>query len=364
MWLQARVRPHNGSSANVGIAVIAVVFSTLAGMPEAESASLDLPRSQAMRSAPDAPEFLNDVVPRSKPIPEIIGPRPEIVGGSLSQDDRVIRLLIKRNDNSSGICSGLWISKSAVLTAAHCLCDRTSRIRRAPLLTNKTSPGSGAEGDWIEATGYSIFPGYRCGSRFVSGKDLALVFTKGTGSPSAQLPASARINPVNVSFDLSTVSGRICPDYSLYSDIEPVTALARQPRQRLTVSGFGRSGDATWQIGVRRQADLQMNSTICVERGSVELGCRPFHEFILGAGPSDVGVQDSCGGDSGGPVYKKGRGNRIFPVGVVSRGVNRTGPFDQGRCGAGGIYTHIGYPNVKSWLIRNGVNPSGTPICQ
>jgi hypothetical protein len=65
-------------------------------------------------------------------------------------------------------------------------------------------------------------------------------------------------------------------------------------------------------------------------------------------------AHDTCGGDSGGPVFWIQDG-LAWLVGVTSRaapGVQQNATL---HCGGGGIYTLIGRRDVHAWLRANGV---------
>jgi secreted trypsin-like serine protease len=89
-----------------------------------------------------------------------------------------------------------------------------------------------------------------------------------------------------------------------------------------------------------------------------------FREFVMSSTlerPNQLGV-DSCGGDSGGPVFmiKKSdvAGKTFDPilVGLTSRGLFGVAQDARLMCGGGGIYTSIGTKPVLDWLEANGVN--------
>lgn len=325
-----------------------------------EAQELQLPRVPSLPSAPEAGSDAAKIVPRSEEEESI-----EIIGGAKLPDNRFfVRIHIRKNRSEFGICSGLWISEFAVLTAAHCLCHRGNIVPLTPYVSNRKLTAAASQNrDWVDTTGFAIYPGFRCNSRYLTGKDLALLFVDGKEPAGAEFPQSARDGGLKTKHPLKSVNVD-CQNFSLGHTIPRVIQLAGEQRRRWFIAGYGKSGDADTDIGELMQVDLQMNSTLCVERKSVALGCRPFHEFILGAGSSDAGNRDTCNGDSGAPVFSRGPGDTIAPIGVTSRAVRLPGRFAGGKCGAGGIYTHLGYPNVLDWLRRNGVRTTGADICR
>ena len=78
--------------------------------------------------------------------------------------------------------------------------------------------------------------------------------------------------------------------------------------------------------------------------------CRPFTEMIL----ADRAGNDTCNGDSGGPVYARNPTTQKDElVAIVSRSL----PLTQGSaaCGGGGIYELLAPAPVRQWLADNGV---------
>jgi secreted trypsin-like serine protease len=90
------------------------------------------------------------------------------------------------------------------------------------------------------------------------------------------------------------------------------------------------------------------NSLTCNNVPAAQMGCLPFREFIAGVRQPIRTAVDSCRGDTGGPAFVTNNG-AITPSGTVSRAVPR---HPGGRCGAEGIYTHLGRTDVLPSLRR------------
>ena len=99
------------------------------------------------------------------------------------------------------------------------------------------------------------------------------------------------------------------------------------------------------------------------------LGCEPFTEIVLsehgnGALRADGRNTDTCGGDSGGPVFAmthdiNEQTGKIrvhnYLVAITSRGMNIGQPNKNLPCGGGGIYEVVSRRSVQDWLTRFGV---------
>ena len=114
--------------------------------------------------------------------------------------------------------------------------------------------------------------------------------------------------------------------------------------------GFGRS--ELGGIGIKYMVDIviasyQCNGTTLNGRSDSQVyRCRPSHELVA-AGLN----RDTCGGDSGGPVFVFGPDTKPYLAGVTSRATDAGG-----RCGPGGIYVIPAAPPVRAWLEARGVS--------
>jgi secreted trypsin-like serine protease len=73
--------------------------------------------------------------------------------------------------------------------------------------------------------------------------------------------------------------------------------------------------------------------------------CSPSHELVAASLN-----RDTCGGDSGGPVFVFGQDSKPYIAGVTSRAIVGR------KCGPGGIYVIPAAPPVRAWLEARGVS--------
>jgi len=108
------------------------------------------------------------------------------------------------------------------------------------------------------------------------------------------------------------------------------------------IVGYGASDDDP-RPGVKRMATIQ--GIACDAGADASYTCNPSFEF-WGDGRQITGRTDrpdSCGGDSGGPVFEA---NALTPpsvIAVISRPVRGT------TCGQGGVYVLLS-PEIKTWV--------------
>lgn len=283
---------------------------------------------------------------------------PEIIGGVPSKWADLVALRIPGHEPPKEyLCSGVLLRGDAILTAAHCLCPEGRSITKAPFVASAVAEDLTKLNAWREAADFEFFPGWSC-SAMGRVSDLAVVFlvprpNRALARPLERVNGANRARPFKkcrIGVNASSWSDRI-----LYlSDV-----LRRPPSTQFGVAGFGLDGSG--DKGVPLEVKVSITSLICTSRKAQLRWCKPFREMILGADSRDRGVRDSCGGDSGGPVYWEAPDGTRFLVGTVSRGVPPLLGERPLGCGLGGIYTHVGLPEVQAWLQTIGVGPES--IC-
>ena len=304
-----------------------------------------------------APAFLEEVETRVTAPAEI-----EIIGGEPSDDERVtaIRLRVPGPD---GLCSGLLITDTEILTAAHCLCHANRRLKTAPLVTLADNSNLTKPEKWVEAVSYALYPGWDC-RRPGTAPDLAVVGLIGSKLPPTQLDRLKPPNPQNDFLvsqlnEANASAKKFCATYSLVPEIPMLPELIQKGPRQLQAQGFGIADDG--RSGIRRRVNLGVTSLACTSRHAVRRGCRPYSEMMMGAGRRDQTRHDTCSGDSGGPVFLLDQSGRSRPVAVVSRAVSRLRGEPNRSCLLGGVYTHIGLPGVLNWLKKLGVSMDSSP---
>src|SRR5262245_24177644 len=262
-----------------------------------------------------------DPWPKGIEVPRIVEEEfaPRIAGGDPSENRKVVGIHMYTEVGGPFVCSGVLLRRDVVLTAAHCTCEMTRfGVTNDPKMTRAT---------WYAARVVARFGGYNCARGPLGGNDLAL------------LKVTATFMPAD---DERTIASA---EYSLIPAIDFLSRWTRTPTRQMRGEGDGYSGNDRDSLGGRRFASIGVDSIGCVEPWMRWTGCSVLYEFILGLRPTGGKVKDTCSGDSGGPVFS---GDNL--VGIVSRGVPAAQPLSVGRCGAGGIYTHLGRLDVISWL--------------
>ncbi len=213
-----------------------------------------------------------------------------------------------REGGSKALCSGVLVSDDTVLTAGHCACG--SRSTYTATIRNG--------GTTLFVSALVLFPGFQCSTSSVPqpGRDLALL----------KLVRKTDIPP---------------------PPIATIWEAKDQATGTLQIVGFGLTDNGSF--GTQFEAAVPVQSWTCVESWALDQGCSAYREFILtepGTRPSDT-----CGGDSGGPVFAGP--NSDWLVGITSRGLS-TGRFKPA-CGQGGIYETVARKPVITWLAEHGV---------
>lgn len=271
----------------------------------------------------------------------------EIFGGIETKSEDLVMLRLPNNDTKEKdqLCSGLLLRGDTILTAAHCLCSKGKPLKRAPFVVSASADNFSDNDQWMEAADFTLYPGWSC-ANMGTVADLAVVFLK-PNLDREKFHDVARINGDTYrafkrcrSIDAATPPNERIPRL--------VDLIRNSPPKSFIVQGFGLAENN--KSGVPKEVSLSITSLICNTLSARLRGCRPFREMILGADNRDQGVRDACGGDSGGPVLLVRSDGERVPVGIVSRGVRPLVGEPDIRCGLGGVYTHLGIPNVIKWI--------------
>jgi Trypsin len=261
--------------------------------------------------------------------------QPKIVGpGAQEADDArfgsVVAIGFNHADGRPFLCTGTLLTATMVLTAGHCGCGVPSSYG---ISFNRDTRGDDFDRIRNVSGAPILFDPRICiNQQLGGGNDLALIrLVDGAvpvpPDPKAPKPADF---PADMVFDLRS------------------TLLKGA---KLTAIGYGFTSSNV--LGVRMQADIPIFSFDCEERALGRF-CAPFAEMILAAAPGPQGRDDTCGGDSGGPVFRFVDGQPRL-VGVTSRAAPGLQDNPTLHCGGGGIYTLIGRKTVHDWLLANGV---------
>jgi len=237
------------------------------------------------------------------------------------------------SDNSDvEICSGTLVDPTHLLTAGHCACGNPSSYRIYPTYsiyppgkTDITQAGLGTH--YYQSKAPVMFDPQLCGGGRLSGNDLALLELAELSIP---IPSMNFGDPL----------------WTLLHELNK--------GEKLSVVGYGYNGDNT--IGFRYKDRIPIMSVACTERALAPY-CAPYAEMILGEAPGSKIRTDTCGGDSGGPVFQTANAGYAL-LAVTSRAAPGVQDASGKNCGGGGIYTILGRDVVQQWLYANGVQPA------
>lgn len=223
--------------------------------------------------------------------------RPAIVGGDeASREYPFFTAVIVEEGGDSFVCGGSLIAPKKVLTAAHCVVGDEPRDVRLGF------GNSGLESP-RRVVAITVHPRYA--TRTVK-RDVAVLTLE------------------------AAVTDRD-PIATAGSEATPPGTLAR-------VIGRGVTGERADLSEVLREVDIPVRSDRACD---TRLGGLFFSRVMLCVG-RDAGGQDTCSGDSGGPIFTTGE--QFTQVGVTSLGVGC------GRRRLPGIYTELSSPSVRSFV--------------
>jgi hypothetical protein len=238
------------------------------------------------------------------------------------------------------VCTGYFLDSMRVLTAAHCSCGGPSsyRIYRGDHPHDGDHPDIKTDETFVLAAPPTRFYGYSCliPPENQPGRDLAILRVEHVDKKSL-LVTPAAIRPITLS---------IATPYQIYGDSDT---------RRLVGAGFGFNESRKLPKSAVASA-IPISSFFCSSGAVAASPCSSFREFVL-ADPRTGGVDrpDSCGGDSGSPIFwvsptiRNDAEMTLFLVGIASRAL-AGGHIPGTMCGGGGIYTAIGHSDVVRWL--------------
>jgi hypothetical protein len=260
------------------------------------------------------------------------------------------------------VCTGTILDATHVLTAGHCACGDPESYE---VIIGDTIDDT-QHGIFVLNGAPILFDQRVCRNYRLYGNDLALLNLRTPFSCEVALiarglakkdesgtwlvngsPAPADCRPFERQFQKGMTFGFPA---SPMIDLWPLL----RKGSKLTAIGYGFTdkhvlGNVNW-------ASIPIASADCSEP-ALRASCAPFAEMVLAYGPGSGRFSDTCGGDSGGPVFRID-GDNYTLVGVTSRAAPGIDVDPLLHCGGGGIYTLIGRRSVQDWLLANGVQPS------
>jgi secreted trypsin-like serine protease len=271
--------------------------------------------------------------PKVASSPKIVGPN--VTAASSAQYGSVVAITYWLADAKQYMCTGTLLTTRLVLTAGHCGCGLPGTYG---VNVNEDARNSDPS-QLYKIDGVPILFDQRiCANQQLwGGNDLALI----------RLAAELDLNRPGAAQEVANISAGYGYPADMVFNLRAILTKGKS----VTAIGYGYTSTAV--IGIRMQAQIPIYSFDC-EEGALSSICSPFAEMLLSEAPGPRVRTDTCGGDSGGPVF-------WFPNGaprllaVTSRAAPGLQDDPNLHCGGGGIYTLIGRNTVHQWLKANGI---------
>jgi hypothetical protein len=269
-----------------------------------------------------------------------------------------VAIRFRDSKGKNAFCTGVLVSPNYVLTAAHCSCGKPTAY---DVHLEEDFRNGAISGIKLDGAPDLLDPGV-CFGRAPFGSDLALLKLASTVTcvrkASSDMNVTVRegdpaLGACRIA-DADEIS-RIDPEqFSILSDAAADRVWGMRSRLKkgaaLTAIGYGFTESGSY--GLRLKAEVPIASLTCEERG-LSSTCGAFTEMMLVSLPSQGGAKDTCGGDSGGPVFLFEEKPKL--VAITSRAAPGPGNDNPQHCGGGGIYTLLGRKAVIGWLAAHGL---------